>query len=97
MSCCALSPGHSLPDGAELGSRCTRENTIPLASLEGPPQNSLVVMLFISVVIEARCCSMQLLWGLQQYCCADQTKGLCLQRVFTEHAQLVTMYVVQPL
>ena len=70
MSCCALSPGHSLSGGAELGSRCTRENTIPLASLEGPPQNSLVVMLFISVVIEARCCSMQLLWGLQQYCCA---------------------------
>ena len=62
MSCCPLSPGHSLPDGAELGSRCTRENTIPLASLESPPQNSLVVMLFISVVIEARCCSMQLLW-----------------------------------
>ena len=52
MSCCPLSPGHSLSDGAELGSRCTRENTIPLASLEGPPQNCLVVMLFTSVVIK---------------------------------------------
>ena len=73
MSCCALSPGHSLPDGAELGSRCIRENTIPLASLEGPPQNSLVVMLFISVVIEARCCSMQLLWEYNStaYCRID--------------------------